>query len=102
MKIRKIPDELLKNGKLIWYPFNTTDDLLNIDWIKHYTKQPNFARFSLSQNRLVVEYKDGNACVIGFIPSWHEINLPKWYLSKTTNHLTPPTESINNLLQEKI
>lgn len=49
--------------------FNTTDELLNIDWVKNFKENPNFHRFSISrdeskildkpQHTLMAEYKNG-------------------------------------------
>jgi len=65
--------------------FETTEELLNIDFVKNFSNRDNFYRFSLSidnyfnQHSLMAEYDEGREWwVVGFIDNPLEVNLPKW------------------------
>lgn len=59
--------------------FNTTEDLLEIGFVKNFSKLDNFYQYSISDNALMAEYKDGRSWwVVGFIDKLQEVSLPKW------------------------
>lgn len=69
--------------------FSSTDELLEIDWVKNFTNDDNFHRFSLSRDKrgthnhtLMAEYNDGfEWWVVAFINE-EDISgiddLPEW------------------------
>jgi|ERR1700722_13624773 len=70
--------------------FDTVEELLANEWINNWTKHPfdteepkrpnpEFYRFSLSDNRLMYEGKNGKEWwVVGYICHPELIDLPKW------------------------
>jgi len=65
--------------------FETTQELLNIDFVKKFSNRNNFYRYSLdidnyfNQYSLMAEYNDGRDWwVVGFIDNPQDIDLPKW------------------------
>ena len=69
--------------------FETTDQLLNIPWVKEWESpfdgRP-FYRWSKSDNHLIAEYDNGKFWwVIGFIRNPDNIELPKWTMRKREN-----------------
>lgn len=67
--------------------FNTKEELLSNEWINNWTKHPfdleepnpEFLKFSLSNNRLICEFKSGKKWyVIGYIKHPELVDLPKW------------------------
>ena len=63
--------------------FNTTEELLEIEFVKNFSRNDNFCRYSLStslgRGALMAEYEDGYEWwVIGHLDNTEEVNLPKW------------------------
>jgi len=61
--------------------FGTLEELKTIPFVYNFTKDPNFYRFSVSDNRLMAEYIGGKKWwVIGYldIDATNELILPKW------------------------
>jgi len=57
--------------------FDSTEDLLNLDFVKYYAELPDFYRFSIGGDLLMAEYKDGSSWwVIGSITG--STTLPAW------------------------
>lgn len=63
--------------------FTTTEELLNIPWIKKLSKFKYFTRFSLSDHHLMIELGPDIYYVVGTIDNIENINLPKWERSLT-------------------
>jgi hypothetical protein len=66
-----------------WSYFDTTDELLNLPWVKDYENLEGrvFSRFSVRDHWLICEYDEGAWWqTVGFI--WdckdRKITLPKW------------------------
>ena len=57
--------------------FSSTEELLNIDWIKSWAEDSDFVRFSKSKNLLMVELKD-KFYVLGYIKNPKDVELPTW------------------------
>lgn len=56
--------------------FNTLEELLNIDWVKWWSKQSNFHRYSYD-SYLMAEFDEGYTWyAIGMLRN--SVNLPKW------------------------
>lgn len=72
------------------FNFNSLEELLSNEWINGWTKHPfdfdepkrpnpEFHKFSLSDNRLICELKKGKEWyVIGYIKYPERLQLPKW------------------------
>ena len=57
--------------------FDTTEELLEIDFVKNWSKIETFYRYSISGNHLMAEYENGKKWwVIGNIRNI--VDLPKW------------------------
>lgn len=70
------------------FEFETLNQLLAIDFVKHFANLPTFHRFSLDENRLMAEYKDGEVFwVVAMIDQPEAVDLPTW---------TPPEDSIDS------
>lgn len=66
--------------------FNTTEELLGIDFVKNFSQNGNFYKYSISENHLMAEYENGYEWwVIGYINNPKEVNLPKWIPKSKTN-----------------
>lgn len=58
--------------------FNSTKDLLNVEWVKFFSEQKDFYRYSISDNNLLMaEFDEGYKwSVVGrLLPT---VSLPKW------------------------
>lgn len=76
------------------HEFETIEELMEIDWVKHVSEQPDFYRFSISRHKpvkdlspslfpvgfLMAEMKEGSKhYAIGkFMEIDDNLNLPKW------------------------
>lgn len=59
--------------------FNNTHELLCVPWVKHWSKDPSFFRYSMSDESLMAEFKKGKEWwVIGDINLPEGVKLPKW------------------------
>ena len=59
--------------------FFSTEELLKIPFVESWSKYPEFFQYSLSENLLMAEFKDGKEWwVVGYIYGDIIINLPKW------------------------
>jgi hypothetical protein len=59
--------------------FETTEELLNLPFVKRCRELVDFRRFSLSGDLLMVETNDGlNWWVVGRIDEPGKVDLPKW------------------------
>ena len=66
--------------------FNTQEELLNIDWVKSWSKEKNFYRYSIILNdepdgrsTLMAEYDNGEKWyVMAFIDDASNLTLPEW------------------------
>ena len=69
-------------------PFETTEELLNLEIVKRYGQQPDFSHFALSGN-LLMEISNGGLSwwVIGYIGDPTTVNLPQWDGGKYTARL---------------
>ena len=77
--IQYIPDfvDVHKRPKKI--PFETKEDLLNLEIMKKYEKQPDFSHFALEDNRLMGIFEDGFLWwVIGYIDDPLSVDIPQW------------------------
>lgn len=76
-KIRQHIPNFITGAEVKEVVFKTIEELLDIDFVKNF-KREDFYRYSLSGNKLMAEYKNGNEwCVIGHIDNPYQINLPK-------------------------
>lgn len=58
--------------------FSNPEEFKKIEWLKHWYEEENFYRFSVSENRLMVELNEGyDWWVIGYMDKSAEW-LPKW------------------------
>lgn len=60
-------------------PFETTEELLALEIVQRYGKQPNFSHFAMSDN-VLMEISDGGHhwWAVGYIEHPEQVNLPKW------------------------
>ena len=59
--------------------FKTTKELLKIPFVKRWSKDKEFYRFSISDENLMAEFKNGKEWwVIGNIERPEEVDLPQW------------------------
>lgn len=60
--------------------FNDTEELKNIEFVKHWSEGDDFFKYSLSGNHLMAELNNGNTWwVIGTIKGdLNKVDLPKW------------------------
>ena len=61
--------------------FSTTEELLEIDFVKGWSEDKDFYEYALSENRLmaIIELENGiKWWVIGYIDNVENIDLPKW------------------------
>ena len=59
--------------------FTSTEELLEIGFVKNFSRNDNFYRYSLSDNALMAEYEDGRKWwVVGYIGYPSKVSLPKW------------------------
>lgn len=58
--------------------FENLDEVFGIPWVKKFANDANFYRFSISENHLMAEYRDGREWwVVGkFLDP--NVALPKW------------------------
>lgn len=62
--------------------FKTSADLMKIPWVKSFSEDPKFYRYSMDDESLMAEYKKGRVWwVVGNIKDRSSVALPKW-LSK--------------------
>lgn len=59
-------------------PFETTEELLNLEVVKRYSSNPCFSHFAVSNNLLIEISDDGTHWVVGYIGDTTKIKLPKW------------------------
>lgn len=63
--------------------FTTTEELLQIPFVKNFTTLPTFCGFAKDAVRLVAVYKDGKEwCVVGYLKLSALVNLPTWEAGK--------------------
>jgi len=75
--VRQHLPSFIDNQEPIVAEFKTTEELLNLDFIKYYADLPDFYKFSIGGNLLMAEYKDGSSWwVIGTIIG--TTTLPAW------------------------
>jgi len=67
------------------HEFSTLEEMLEIDWVKNATQQPDYHQLSVGSENwgdkksLMIELNDGNTWfVIGWLWLENEIDLPKW------------------------
>jgi len=66
--------------------FNTAEELLEIEFVKNFSRNDNFYRYSLGSGALMAEYEDGYEWwVIGHIDNAEEVNLPMWMPKERLN-----------------
>lgn len=66
------------------FQFEKLEDLLSYDLVARNKEREDFHQFSLSDNYLMVEYKNGDEWwVLGFIDDISGLELPKWQMSET-------------------
>lgn len=88
---RYIPDFFdIGDGKPLIREFNSLNELLEIDFVNSFYEIKDFYRFSLSDNILMCELKDGKKWwVIGYIKYPEKLDLPVWVphydIVETTN-----------------
>jgi hypothetical protein len=59
--------------------FNNTHELLCVPWVKHWSEDPKFFRYSMSDECLMAEFDGGKEWwVIGNIDHPKGVYLPKW------------------------
>jgi hypothetical protein len=59
--------------------FNTTEELLNIDFVKRHSKIKGFSHYAMSGDRLMVISNEGKFWwVLGYIKRPELVDLPKW------------------------
>ena len=72
------------DGDRLTIEFNTQKELMNIPFVKNFSKLEGFYRYSISSSGgfsplLMCELRDGyDWWVVGFIDSMDGINLPEW------------------------
>lgn len=61
------------------FPFNTTEELLSLEVVQRYGKEPDFSHFAISKNALM-EISDFGLkwWVVGYIEHPDQVNLPEW------------------------
>lgn len=65
------------------HQFETMEEFLEIDWIKSQLNFPNFYRFSVSKENLMLELNEGKEWwVIGIFETRDSLDLPKWVCPK--------------------
>ena len=58
---------------------NTKEELLNIKFIKNFSEQPNFYRYSITDNCLMAEFENGKKWwVVAHLEDFDSLDLPKW------------------------
>lgn len=73
MRIRRyIPSFMDQSGPVEFAHFHSKKELLAIPWVKHFSQDPDFDRYSLAKETLIAEYKESSTepahpLVIGFI-----------------------------------
>lgn len=61
------------------YAFDKQEELLNHPWIKEWSKDEGFHRYSLSNQLLIAEFEQGKKWwVLGYIKHPEYIDLPVW------------------------
>lgn len=85
-----IPNFVTVDNDPIWIPFETVNDLLNIEIVKRYGRGKKFSHFAVLDNRLMEISDDGFIWwVVGYIKYPDKINLKKWdgpkYHARLTN-----------------
>lgn len=64
-------------------PFKTTEDLLNIDTVVRFSKDPKFSHFAISDNCLMAIYDEGRKWwVVGYLDDSETVLLPQLGVSK--------------------
>lgn len=59
--------------------FETTNDLLQIDWVANFASMKDFHIFSMADNHLMAEYKGGREWwVVGTVKEPQSVYLPQW------------------------
>jgi hypothetical protein len=59
--------------------FKTVEDLVKIPWVKSFSEDPKFYRYSIADESLMAEYKKGKEWwVVGNIKNPASVDLPKW------------------------
>lgn len=60
-------------------PFETTEDLLNLEVVKRYKQRPDFSHFAVSDN-LLMEISAGGLYwwVVGYLGDPAAVDLPQW------------------------
>jgi hypothetical protein len=62
-----------------WEEFNTTQELLALEWVQKWGKGSDFSHFAMSDRNLMEVSNGGyNWWVIGFIRDPSAVDLPKW------------------------
>ena len=61
------------------FPFETTEELLDLEVVQRYSKKPGFSHFAMSRNALM-EISDGGHFwwVVGYIGHPEQVTLPEW------------------------
>ena len=59
--------------------FSTMKELLEIDFVKSWSKDKGFLEYQLSENSLMAIFSDGNFYVIGDIDDISNIDLQEWH-----------------------
>ena len=64
---------------------DSKDELLDIEFVKGFKENPDFHRYSLSTNKLMAEYKNGEEWwVVAFLENYEGIDLPQWQAGNKT------------------
>ena len=70
-------------GKPQRFEFNDLEELLNQNYIKSWSNNPKFYRYSLSDDMLMCELDDGKAWwILGYIEHPEQLTLPRWVAVK--------------------
>lgn len=90
MKIRKHIPNFCSGLESQEVEFNSLTELMAIPWVKQWTDDENFFRFSISnEHHLMAEMDAGKKWwVIGYLTDY-QLDLPKW-TARTTEAPTPP------------
>lgn len=58
--------------------FSSLKEMLEIPWVKHFSTDPTFHQFSISNDNLMAEYREGREWwVVGFLKD-PNVELPAW------------------------
>ena len=59
--------------------FKTVEELLEVPFVKHFTEDRHFHRFSIADEHLMAEYEEGRKWfIVGTIDRPKSVKLPNW------------------------